>query len=202
MKKILFLFLFVQIAVYSQTFQYLNASTGNFGEGLMSSDSSHYYIDGRWIRKYDKNLNPIWSYYCTLYEFNGLLLSKTGSLFFYTDFIFGKMDPNGTIIWSNIIGPSTSNDVRFNFQSAYLNSSNHLMLSGTSTVGRAYFLDSDTLGNYNVFELKRNSPLPFAFESCYVNSDSAGIYYFICVEDMPTGDYVYVIKIVAYCNIK
>lgn len=109
MKKltIVLMLMFLTEHIYSQL-PYLNASTGNMEEFPIDKDTSMYGFYNNSLFKTDKNQNVIWAKNYSIISFSGLLLSKTGSLFFYGDKHFGKMDMNGNILWTKSIDALTT----------------------------------------------------------------------------------------------
>jgi hypothetical protein len=59
MKKLLFLFTFYRLAVQTQNFPYLNASTGNTGH-FIDKDTNIYFVHGNRLCKTDKNFVFQW----------------------------------------------------------------------------------------------------------------------------------------------
>lgn len=175
---------------FSQSYPYLNASTGNENEFPVDKDTNIYMFQGGRLSKVDKNFNAIWSYTYTGISFTNILLSKTGSMYFIATAgsaknNFGKLNANGSIAWIKPISgimATVSGTVFTGTGDCYsllLDRNNNLLVTGNmQNIGTgpnsstSYILKCDTNG----------VPLKFkAFRMDYgmnlvVLNDSAGIY--------------------------
>jgi hypothetical protein len=188
-KIVVILISLLSISIKAQSFPYLNASTGNFGEFPVDKDTNVYIFpgDSRLI-KADKNLNPIWSKGNGSYTVSHLLLSKTGSLFFIggltldQKILVGKIDKNGDFVWIrnlySMFTFSSSPGFTVKGQSLLLDRNNELVISGnvqTSTLQAGFFLKLDTNGIMNKLRII-DGPLTSNFSVAY---DSMGYYKFL-----------------------
>lgn len=160
MKKLIIylLIVFASNNLYAQ-FPHLNASTGNAGEFPVDKDTNIYLFHGNRLVKTDKNFNTIWANTYDNLQFNNLLLSKTGSMFFIAGKCIGKIENNGAISWSRdlstisavINGTSFVNYGTSQLNSLLLDRNNQLIITGnittTNSAYSAYYLKLDTMGN-------------------------------------------------------
>jgi|GEM_PF-3472796 len=187
MKKIILLTLVLAYShlLKSQTFPYLNASTGNENEFIVDVDSNILMFHGNRIEKLDKNYNFIWTKSYSGILFKNLLLSKTGSLFFIsTNNTIGKIEANGSLSWCKSIPTSTvllsgvtHTMTPSNTNQVYLDRNNNLIFTGTTNPG-TFFLKLDTMGNIIKYKFIRYQVggIDYVAENAHVISDSAGIY--------------------------
>ncbi|MEO6303148.1 MAG: T9SS type A sorting domain-containing protein [Bacteroidia bacterium] len=148
----------------SQNLPYLNASTGNNGQSFTDSDTNIYMFHGNRLEKLNKNLNTIWVKTYTNINFNNILLSKTGSMYFIgsnpADVVkidrIGKLDNNGNVIWIKSIYTSTITIGATNYtvnstqaKQLLLDRNNNLIVTGLlsySSTSGGFFMKLDTLG--------------------------------------------------------
>lgn len=187
MKKLFVFLLLMSIfkSVYSQL-PYLNASTGNPGEFPIDKDTNMYGFYNNTLFKIDKNQDVLWRKDYTAITFYGLLLSKTGSLYFFDKENFGKMDPDGNPIWTkNIAGidamysGTVSGTHTVSCNRLFLDRNNDLILSGSTKAGsvdsdNGFILKTDTNGNTKY--LKMIGALYSRSTYFQVVNDSSGFY--------------------------
>jgi hypothetical protein len=188
------LLFFVSLQTFGQSFPYLNASTGNADEYPVDKDTNIYMFQGSRLSKVDKNFNAIWSYTYSGVNFNNLLLSKTGSIYFIassstiTRNYIGKIGSTGNLVWIKPINgikvtvSSTTHTINGNGMNLMLDGANNIVVTGpVSTVSPAlsgqvssHLIKCDTNGTllkYKLFNLDYGQNL-------HVLNDSAGIYKF------------------------
>ncbi len=190
-KKIIciYLLVFVNGLLHSQSFPYLNASTGNTGAPIVDKDTNIILFHNDVIEKLDKNYNSIWkkSYYEL--NFHSLLLSKTGSFYFIASDIsissdinlIGKIDTGGNLVWCKQIDSTKessimSSHISINAQQLFLDRNNNLMISGNTWIissSRSFIMKMDTNGNVLKYKLISTDVIPHEFK---IINDSSGIY--------------------------
>lgn len=184
------LFILVFSFGFSQSYPYLNASTGNKDEYPVDKDTNIYMFQGGRLTKTDKNFNVIWSNVYSGMSFTNLLLSKTGSMYFlsgtsYPSKYFGKINPNGNLAWIRSVSGlmATISGTVFTGSnpdclSLLLDAGNNLLVSGNMYLGSsannstAYILKCDTNGlalKFKAFKLNYGQDL-------IILNDSAGVY--------------------------
>jgi hypothetical protein len=197
MKKIYFAFLlsFICLSVFSQTFSYLNASTGSKGQFFTDADTNLYMWHKDRFEKVDKNFNPIWVKTYSGMEFNNVLLSKTGSLFFIAKTptgnsggsYIGKLDANGNLVWIKSLVTMTVTATgttqitnTTDCTELLLDRNNNLVYSGMFNYGsyKAFFMKADTNGNILKMRLFDPPPMYSGYTGLNLLRDSAGHYKF------------------------
>jgi hypothetical protein len=195
MKKLLLALSVLELSICSLAqsgMPYLNYSAGNRNQSVYTPDSGCYTMDGSNLRKLDKQQNIVWQYGYNAIGFRNLLLSKTGSLFFLTDTMVGKINPaTGNIIWTTAI-----DSITYTFNAAvrkggirtnqiFLDRNNQLVVTGVSVASykTGIFMKLDTNGN--VLNTKAICPIltstvPFSpgivMDNLFVINDSSGVY--------------------------
>ncbi|HWY12239.1 MAG TPA: T9SS type A sorting domain-containing protein [Bacteroidia bacterium] len=199
MKKFLYLFYFVILAALcnSQNYYYNNASTGNAGQSIIDKDTNMFLYHGNRLEKYDKNFIPLWEKTYSGINFQNILLSKTGSLYFLSgDSVFGKLNADGSIAWTKAVSKgvtliaSTSATISMvNFTSGFSTGSLFLDRNGdliiTGSIGgsgfpmgcsQGFFFKCDTLGIFKKASLFGPLYTPYDPMGIVGMKDSLGYY--------------------------
>lgn len=183
-------FLFYSLLTNAQSFPYLNASTGNYGEFPVDKDTNIYMFHGNRLTKTDKNFNTIWANTYTGLTFSNILLSKTGSLFFIAGKRIGRIESNGVLSWCKDLQsiPATIGTYNFFYSTSSINSllldhSNNLIFTGNASSGTttAFYLKTDTNGN----TIKLVPFTNFLTDQLVITQDSAGYYRFFGTGTIP-----------------
>jgi hypothetical protein len=167
MKKVylVILYVFFSLSVFSQSFPYLNASSGNQGEFPVDQDTNVYMYHGSRLAKVDKNLTTIWANTYSGLSFQNILLSKTGSIYFIArqgsfSRYFGKMNSNGTVVWVKnmqsvpaVKSGSATVTYTADCRMLFLDREGNLIVTGEASVTESYLLKLDTNGNTIKFKL-------------------------------------------------
>lgn len=165
--------MFVSGLLHSQSFPYLNASTGNTGAPAVDKDTNVILFHYNVIEKLDKNYNSVWKKSYDGLNFHSLLLSKTGSSYFISSNSIGKIDFNGNLIWCKQIDSTKNSSIMSPLsgiypQQLFLDRNNNLMISGVS-----FIMKMDTNGNVLKYKCITYN---FGLKEYKVINDSSGIY--------------------------
>ncbi|MCE3228670.1 MAG: hypothetical protein K0S32_3221 [Bacteroidetes bacterium] len=185
---LLLLILFSSFILKGQNFPYLNASNGNMDQSFTDADSNLYLYHSSRLAKFDKNLSQIWVNSYSGLNFQNILLSKTGSMYFISSGKIGKLSASGNLEWMKDFtgimvtlssGSYTLGNV--NFHQLQLDRNDDLVLTGVasySTFSNASFVKIDTLGNTSKIRLFRPSSTNMGsmVDAFHVINDSLGHY--------------------------